>query len=90
MSQPRYRRHPDIRLTALEDEGVVLHLGEKRYFTVNETGLVLLETLISPRSFAELVATLVEKYEVSEATAAETTKAFLDHCLATAVVEETE
>lgn len=90
MSQPRYHRHPDIRLTSLEDEGVVLHLGEKRYFTVNETGLVLLEALKSPRSFAELVAELLREYEVSEETAAETTRAFLDHCMATAVVQETE
>lgn len=90
MTVSRYRRHPDIRLTSLEDEGVVLHLGEKRYFTVNETGLVLLEALKSPRSFAELVAELMKEYEVSEETAAETTRAFLDHCMATAVVQETE
>jgi hypothetical protein len=88
MSQPRYRRHPDIRLTSLEDEGVVLHLGERRYFTVNETGLVLLEVLKTPHSFADLVAALVKEYEVSEETATETTKAFLDHCVTTAVVQE--
>ena len=41
MSVTRYQRHPDLRLTALEGEGVVLHLKERRYFTVNETGLVL-------------------------------------------------
>lgn len=90
MSQPRYRRHPDIRLTSLEDEGVVLHLGEKRYFTVNGTGLVLLEALTTPQSFAELVDALLQEYEVSEEIARETTRAFLDHCVAAAVVQETE
>ena len=88
MTERRYRRHPDIRLTSLEDEGVVLHLGERRYFTVNETGLLLLEALKTPQSFADLVATLVKEYDVAEETAAETTKAFLDHCMATAVVQE--
>ncbi len=85
----RYRRHPDIRLTSLEGEGVVLHLGERRYFTVNETGLVLLEALKTPRSFDELIAALVEEYDVSEGKAAATTRSFLDHCLKAAVVEQT-
>ena len=92
MSEPtaRYRRHPDIRLTSLEDEGVVLHLGERRYFTVNETGLVLLEALKLPRTFDDLVAALVQEYEVTEGKAAETTREFLDHCLKAAVVQETD
>ena len=37
-----YTRHADLRLTAVDDEGVVLHLGSLRYFTVNETGLTIL------------------------------------------------
>lgn len=89
MSEPRYRRHTDLRLTALEGEGIVLHLKERRYFSVNETGLTLLEALQEPRTFAELVGELLREYEVSEATATETIRAFLDHCLAASVVEET-
>ncbi len=90
MSEPRFLRHSDIRLTSLEGEGVVLHLKERRYFSVNETGLVLLEALKQPRTFTELVAELLREYEVTEGTAATTTREFLDHCLATAVVETIE
>jgi hypothetical protein len=90
MSEPRYRRHADIRLTSLEGEGVVLHLKERRYFSVNETGLVLLEALKQPRSFGDLVAELLREYEVTEETAAATTREFLDQCLASAVVETME
>ena len=90
MSEPHYRRHSDIRLTALEGEGVVLHLKERRYFSVNETGLVLLEALKQPRTFDELVAELLREYEVTEETAISTTREFLDHCLTTAVVETVE
>ena len=49
MSVIRYQRHPDLRLTALEGEGVVLHLKERRYFTVNETFDVGCDT-VSPVS----------------------------------------
>jgi hypothetical protein len=90
MTEPRYRRHADLRLTALEGEGVVLHLKERRYFSVNETGLLLLEALKEQRTFPELVDALLGEYEVSPETAAATTKDFLDRCVTSAVVEVSE
>lgn len=90
MTQPRYHRHADLRLTALEGEGVVLHLRERRYFSVSETGLSLLEALREPRSFEELVEGLLAEYEVDRETATRTTRAFLDQCLASAVVVEAQ
>ena len=89
MSESSYHRHPDLRLTSLEGEGVVLHLLERRYFSVSETGLLLLDALKEPRTFGELVEGLLSEYEVDRETAAETTRAFLDQCLASAVVVET-
>ena len=89
MNEPFYRRHPDLRLTSLEGEGVVLHLRERRYFSVSETGLVLLEALKEARTFEQLVEGLLSEYEVDRETAVTTTRAFLDQCLASAVVTET-
>lgn len=88
MSERRFRRHPDLRLTALDGEGVVLHLRERRYFSVNETGLVILEALKQTRTFDELVAAILNEYDISAETASDTTRTFLEHCLTTAVVEE--
>jgi hypothetical protein len=78
----RYRRHADLRLTALEGEGVVLHLGARRYFTVTESGLTILEALNAPKTFDELVAAVVERYEVSADHAAASVRAFVDRCCA--------
>ena len=89
MSDPSYRRHPDLRLTSLEGEGIVLHLRERRYFSVSETGLVLLEALKQARTFDELVEGLLSEYDVDRETAVSTTRTFLDQCLASAVVMET-
>ena len=41
----RYLRHPDLRLADVEGDGVVLHLGTRRYFSVSESGLALLKAL---------------------------------------------
>jgi hypothetical protein len=75
---PRYRRHPELRLTALEGEGVALHLGTRRYYSVSESGLDLLEALVAPRTLDELVAVLTAKYEVSDAQATESARGFVE------------
>lgn len=77
----RYRRHPNVRVTALDDQGVVLHLDTHRYFTVNATGLTLLEALAEPRSLGELGAALVAAYDVATPQAMDTARAFVDQCL---------
>ena len=79
----RYARHPDLRLTALEGEGVALHLGTRRYYTVSESGLDILEALATPRTLPDLVAVLTEKYDVSVEQAEATTRAFLERGLRT-------
>ena len=81
-----FLRHADLRLTELAGEGVVLHLGAKRYFTVNETGLAILKALEQPREFAELVAAVLDDFEVEPDVARETTEAFLRQCLDANVV----
>jgi hypothetical protein len=78
----RYRRHPELRLAPVEEEGVVLHLGTRRYFSVNDTGLTLLEALAAPQSFDDLVAALVRRYDVTATGARESVREFLEHCLA--------
>jgi len=74
----RYTRHHELRLTALEGEGVVLHLGSRRYYSVSESGLDLLEALRTPHTLAELVGVLTTKYTVSSAEAESATRAFVE------------
>jgi hypothetical protein len=77
----RYKQHPELRLTEVEGEGVVLHLGTRRYFSVTESGLTILQALETPRSFEELVTTLLDDYEVSEEEATSSAREFVDKCV---------
>lgn len=81
-----FHRHTDLRLTELAGEGVVLHLGERRYFTVNETGLTILNALAEPRTFDELVAAVLDEFEVEPELARQTTTGFLQQCIDANVV----
>jgi hypothetical protein len=85
-----YERHPDLRVTSLEGEGVALHLGSRRYFTVNETGVVILEALAVARTFEMLVAAVTARYDVDDAHAARSVQGFLDRCLAADLVRAEE
>ncbi len=76
-----FTRHPDLRLTVLDEEGVVLHLGSRRYFSVNETGVLILDALEQPRTMDELVARMTDEYDVTNELAESTARAFLDRCV---------
>jgi hypothetical protein len=76
----RYVRHPDLRLADVEGDGVVLHLGSRRYFSVSESGLALLQALEAPRTLPELVDVLLERYEVTPEQAEASVRQFLETC----------
>jgi hypothetical protein len=82
----RYIRHPDMRLTALDAEGVVLHLGTRKYFSVSESGVDLLEALAQPRTMDELVSVMTAKFDVTDGQARESVTAFLEHSLKSGII----
>jgi len=85
----RFKRHPELRLADVEGDGVVLHLGTRRYFSVSESGLALLQALETPRTIPELVEVLLERYEVTPEQAEASVRQFLDTCrTAELLVEE--
>ena len=75
-----YQHHPGLRLTSVEDEGIVLHLDTRQYFSVNETGLLLLDALRRPQSAEELVGVLRARYEVTPEHARDSVLRFLSSC----------
>lgn len=72
-------RHADLRLTALDGEGVALHLGTRRYYSVSESGLDLLDALTEPKTLEELVSVLTAKYAVTVAQATDSVREFVEH-----------
>jgi hypothetical protein len=75
-------------VAALADEGVVLNLDTRRYYTVNPTALTLLQALAEPRTRAELRAALMERFDVSAERAEEGVQSFLDDCARAGFVVE--
>jgi hypothetical protein len=82
----RYARHSDLRVTALEGEGVALHLGTRRYYSLSESGLDLIDALTTPKTLEELVAVLTAKYKVTAEQAATSAREFVEHGVRTGVL----
>ena len=66
----------------------MLHLGSRQYFSVNQTGITVLEQLRTHRTVGELVAVVTAEYDVSEADAEHTIRAFIERCVESDLLSE--
>ena len=56
---------PDVVVTELDDkEAVLLHLGTKMYFTLNETGIRIWQLLSEGHSIRETSETIHNEYDI--------------------------
>lgn len=61
----RYAIPSDVACASVEDGAVVLHMGTKRYFSLNETGAAIWQLLEGGVALSELPERLSERYEVA-------------------------
>lgn len=64
-----YSISPDAAFASVEDGAVVLHMGTKRYYSLNETGTFVWRRLEGGIAHADIVAQLVDEYDVGIAEA---------------------
>jgi Coenzyme PQQ synthesis protein D (PqqD) len=76
-----YTISPDAAFAAVEDGAVVLHMGTKRYYSLNETGTFVWRRLEDGVPRREIVARVVEAYEVGIAEAEMAVARLLDELI---------
>ena len=82
MPEKTYRRNPDIVARRVGGETLLVPTGSSLadrqcLFTLNDTGTFLWGLLAAPRTFARLLAALVEAFEVKRARAERDLRRFL-------------
>jgi hypothetical protein len=61
----KIKSDPDVVVTELDDkEAVLLHLGTKMYYTLNETGIRIWQLLSEGHSISEACETIHNDYEI--------------------------
>jgi hypothetical protein len=81
-------RSSDIVARGIGDEIVVLDMRSSKYLTVTGAGIRLFELLADERTSEELVAVILEEYEVSPAVAECDVAAFLAEMRAAGLIED--
>ncbi len=78
---------PDVVITELEDkEAVLLHLGTKMYFTLNETGLRIWQLMSSGLTPGEISTRLLEEFDVTPEKARESVQNLISELIAEKLV----
>jgi len=73
-----YRAVSEALVATLSDGAVLLNLQTKRYFSLNETGTRIWAMVQESSGEEEIVATLLDEYEVDEAVARAEVRRILD------------
>ena len=86
----RYSVSPDAAFAAVEDGAVVLHMGTKRYYSLNETGSFVWRRLEDGVARAEIVAQVVAAYDVGIAEAEIAVTRLLDELVEESLIRVVE
>jgi len=86
--QDRISPTPDAVFTRLSDtSGTVLNLRNKRYYTLNETGLRIWELMESEGSLAKIASALTKEFEIEHDAAVDRVREFADDLRSEGLVE---
>jgi coenzyme PQQ synthesis protein D (PqqD) len=69
MTAAHFQIPPQVHARRFDDELVVLHLGVGAYFSLDPVGSTIWDQLTTGKTFDETVTTLLDEYDVDEATA---------------------
>ena len=82
----RYAVSPDAACAPVEDGAVVLNMRTKRYYSLNETGAMIWRLLEDEMAVVDVVARVVERYDVDEVEARRAVAVLLDELAVEALI----
>jgi hypothetical protein len=83
---PRYVVAADTACASLEGGAVLLHMGTKRYYSLNETGALVWQLLEEGATEGDVVTRLVDRYTVAASDAEAALSELLAELLAEGLV----
>lgn len=82
-----FRIRSDVRYRIIDQEAVVIQQEDAKVLSLNETGTYILAALDGNRTVSDLLAAMVDEYEVEPATLETDVLAYLEQLLAAHVIE---
>ncbi len=84
----KYFRNQQIIDGELDDNQVMMHLGKGKYFGLNPVGKRVWELLEQPKSFEEIIETLVAEFNVEKQRCINEVGEFLEKALKYDIIEK--
>ncbi|MBP1638432.1 MAG: PqqD family protein [Bacteroidetes bacterium] len=84
----QYYRNSQIIDGELDDNQVMMHLEKGKYFGLNPVGKRIWDMIQQPKSFDEIIDTLLHEFEVEEEVCVREVKAFLDNAVKCEIIEK--
>ena len=89
MSPVTYHPSPNAVFTAMDDdEGVLLHLQTRAYFSLNETGTLIWKLVQQGKHVDAIASVLEQSYDVDHASALQQVESFLDELAQDGLVDK--
>jgi hypothetical protein len=85
-----YTISPDAAFAGVDDGAVVLHMRTKRYYSLNETGMFIWRRLEDGLAHTDIVAHVVEEYDVGIAEAEAAVARLLDELVQETLIQLVE
>lgn len=81
---------PDVVVTELdgENESVLLHLGTKKYYTLNETGVRVWQLLGEGDTIGDVIRKICTEYEVSSTSAEKSVSELIQNLMKEALLAQ--
>ena len=80
--------HPEIVFTDVENsEAVLLHLGTKKYYSLNETGVFIWHMMSNGHALAEISKKLQEEYDITPEKASQNVISLMDELAKEKLIE---
>jgi hypothetical protein len=84
----KYCRNPQIIDGELDDSQIMMHLEKGKYFGLNPVGKRIWDMIQQPKSFDELIISLLNEFNVEQNQCTKEVKEFLDKAIANDIIEK--
>jgi hypothetical protein len=84
----KYYRNPQIIDGELDDSQVMMHLEKGKYFGLNPVGKKIWDMIEQPKSFDEIITSLLNEFNVEQNRCVNEVKEFLDKAIENDIIKK--
>jgi hypothetical protein len=82
----KYQVNDDILFRQVENEGILLHIPSRTYYSLSETSIMFWQALSNSQPLTPIIEQIIEEYDLEESLVIQDLKSFLQDLLDSGVI----